>query len=613
MNVHDEIEEFKKKLADTVDAQERGEILLTILEKYAAVVSIQSEPHIEGLKIVAAQTSDLRLTAWAHYHEGVLKRTRSENAAALDSFMKGLEHFLATEEAKGIILSYVGMGIAHKNTGNYAESLRHQFEALRHSEKISHPKSMALAYNNIGNVYNFQSNYPEALKYHLLALQIRREANDVQGMSASFRNIGNVYYYQHNYSEALTNYSEALRMSQLTGDKSGIAASYSNMGVAYDLLKDFEKAIAYYNAAIQLYTELKNVADILVTYNSLGASHHSMGNFEEAMQCQLMALKMSEEISDVHGMAVSNGGMGLVLKSLNRFDEPLVYLNKSVEQSVSLHANDMLSQSYLTMSEVYESKGDYQQAFEYHKLFHNTEKDILGETAQEQLTQLNFKHNTEQKEAVHKATEKILHNILPQKIAERIKNGEEEIIERFENCSVLFADMVGFTKWSEKKNVNELGATLNHIFSMFDGLANVFGVEKIKTIGDAYMCVSGLPEPCDDHAERMAKMALAMNEKIKEAYPNGEIKLRIGIHTGEVVAGVIGKNKYAYDLWGDTVNTASRMESHGVENKIQVSEPFKNLLGNEFQFEERGEIEIKGKGKMKTWFLLALYSPIFRT
>ena len=206
-------------------------------------------------------------------------------------------------------------------------------------------------------------------------------------------------------------------------------------------------------------------------------------------------------------------------------------------------------------------------------------------------------------EAQRTATEKILHNILPQKIAERIKNGEEEIIERFENCSVLFADMVGFTKWSEKKNVNELGTTLNKIFTLFDSLANEFGVEKIKTIGDAYLCVTGLPEPCADHAERMAKMALAMNEKIRAEYPDGEIKLRIGIHTGEVVAGVIGKNKYAYDLWGDTVNTASRMESHGVENKIQVSEEFRNHLTDKMKFEERGEIDVKGKGKMKTFFL----------
>ena len=206
---------------------------------------------------------------------------------------------------------------------------------------------------------------------------------------------------------------------------------------------------------------------------------------------------------------------------------------------------------------------------------------------------------------------RILHNILPKKIAERIKNGEEEIIERYENVTVLFADMVGFTKWSEKKDVNELAKVLTNIFQIFDTLANQFGVEKIKTIGDSYMCAAGLPEPCADHAERTANMALAMNEKISEAYPNGEIKLRIGIHTGEVIAGVIGKNKYAYDLWGNTVNTASRMQSHGLENKIQVSDEFVRALqvsdigkmSETFTFEERGEIEIKGKGKMKTWFL----------
>lgn len=193
---------------------------------------------------------------------------------------------------------------------------------------------------------------------------------------------------------------------------------------------------------------------------------------------------------------------------------------------------------------------------------------------------------------------------MPKAIADKIKTGEEKIIERFESATVLFADMVGFTVWSRERDINEVAETLNHIFNLFDKLADEHGVEKIKTIGDAYMCVAGLPEPCDDHAERMAKMALAMNEKIQTAYPNGEIKLRIGIHCGEVIAGVLGKNKYAYDLWGDTVNTASRMESHGVENKIQVTDEFKKLLDTRYNFEERGEIDVKGKGTMTTWFLV---------
>lgn len=237
------------------------------------------------------------------------------------------------------------------------------------------------------------------------------------------------------------------------------------------------------------------------------------------------------------------------------------------------------------------------------KKFYLLEKEVKSEEAQKRGATLEMQRQVDLKEAERHATEKILHNILPKAIAERIKTGDEEIIERYENCSVLFADIVGFTTWSAGMEVKELARHLNKLFQIFDDLANQYGVEKIKTIGDAYMCVAGLPEPCDDHAERMAKMALAMNQKIAESYPSGEIKLRIGIHCGEVIAGVIGKNKYAYDLWGDTVNTASRMESHGVENKIQVSEEFRNQLGDKFSFEERGEIDVKGKGKMKTWFL----------
>ncbi|BAZ15646.1 adenylate cyclase [Calothrix sp. NIES-4071] len=203
-------------------------------------------------------------------------------------------------------------------------------------------------------------------------------------------------------------------------------------------------------------------------------------------------------------------------------------------------------------------------------------------------------------------TERLLLNILPETIANRLKKQPGNIAENFTDVSVLFADIVDFTKISSQLSAIQLVNLLNQIFSAFDHLSEYYGLEKIKTIGDAYMVVGGLPKRRLDHAYAIACMALDMHNAIRifNIDNHQNFNIRIGIHSGSVVAGVIGIKKFTYDLWGDTVNIASRMESHGLIGKIQVSEATYNLLRDEFIFEARGEIEVKGKGKMATYLLI---------
>ncbi|MBP0009959.1 MULTISPECIES: adenylate/guanylate cyclase domain-containing protein [unclassified Roseofilum] len=204
-----------------------------------------------------------------------------------------------------------------------------------------------------------------------------------------------------------------------------------------------------------------------------------------------------------------------------------------------------------------------------------------------------------------KQTEKLLHNILPVRIAELLKQTAGAIAEYFEEVTVLFADIVGFTKLSEEKTASELVALLNRIFSKFDQLTEDYRLEKIKTIGDAYMVVGGLPTPRHDHAEAIANMALKMQEAMAELNQdmNTSFQIRIGVNSGPVVAGVIGKKKFSYDLWGDTVNTASRMESHGIPGQIQVTRTTYEALKLNYYLQHRGKINIKGKGEMDTYML----------
>jgi len=203
-------------------------------------------------------------------------------------------------------------------------------------------------------------------------------------------------------------------------------------------------------------------------------------------------------------------------------------------------------------------------------------------------------------------TEKLLLNILPAAIAERLKDEPTTIADNYTEVTILFADIVGFTKLSSQIPATELVQLLNHVFSAFDRLSERHGLEKIKTIGDAYMVVGGLPQPRSDHAEAIAQMALDMQLVITEfnRQTHSSLDIRIGIHSGPVVAGVIGLKKFVYDLWGDTVNTASRMESHGIAGQIQVSAETHTRLRHKFVLTERGTIDIKGKGTMKTYLLL---------
>jgi adenylate cyclase len=202
--------------------------------------------------------------------------------------------------------------------------------------------------------------------------------------------------------------------------------------------------------------------------------------------------------------------------------------------------------------------------------------------------------------------ESLLLNILPRSIADKLKAEAQPIADQFGSTSILFADVVDFTVWSERLHPAAVVGYLDHLFSHFDELAERYGLEKIKTIGDCYMVAAGVPTPRPDHARALAFMALDMLEAMRadDEVPHLGLELRVGINSGPVVAGVIGRKRFLYDLWGDAVNTASRMESHGTPGRIQITRATYELLADEFECEPRGTIAVKGKGQVEAWYLI---------
>ncbi len=233
--------------------------------------------------------------------------------------------------------------------------------------------------------------------------------------------------------------------------------------------------------------------------------------------------------------------------------------------------------------------------------------NVLGVTGTTYVLLQYFVHERERYAAAlaveQERSERLLLNVLPHRIAERLKAGEGLIADGAAEVGVLFADIAGFTPMADSMTPDDVVRLLDDIFSTFDELAAKFRLEKIKTIGDAYMVASGLLEPDAFHAENLARMALAMRDEIEKRGRTSAIAIRIGMDIGPVVAGVIGRSKFIYDLWGDTVNTASRMESHGRPGAIHVTERARDRLADAFTFEDRGEIDVKGKGCMHTYFL----------
>jgi len=237
------------------------------------------------------------------------------------------------------------------------------------------------------------------------------------------------------------------------------------------------------------------------------------------------------------------------------------------------------------------------------RVYSSLEKKRLRDVDRERISEL--QHEKELLHIEQMKTEKLMLNILPKPIADRLKKGEKNIAGNYPESTVLFSDLVGFTKMSSEKTAGELVTLLNSLFTKFDQRAEDLGLEKIKTIGDAYMAVGGLPIPRADHADIVADMALGMFIDLQEfnTAHGMNLGMRIGINSGPVVAGVIGFTKFSYDLWGNTVNTASRMESTSLHGRIQISSSTQELLKSSFNIEERELIECKGLGKIMTYFL----------
>ncbi len=564
---------------------------------------------------------------------GNIARRQNNYTEALELYDRALELFSANEDHMRCAIVYGNIGLVYKNRANYSRAIECYHKALDIDEQYNNEAGMARHMGNIANVYLSLANYPMAIQYFYKALHLCEELELHNEVATHSGNLGTVYLMLSNFTSALEYFNKALSKHEELDDKLGVATTSANIGGVYFHTEDFAKSKTLYRNALEVYRtigSLSGAADVLA---NLGLIAHSSEEYDEALRYQEQALEMNQTLGNVEAVAFNLSKIGALYAEL-RYDaynpeKAESNLLEAVRINQEIGAKQHQHENYLLLATLYEQTDEVSKAYSCFKKYHELEKEIQREHSLKVADQLVYERKVADQEksvaverARTKAMDDILANMLPKNITERLISGEKRIADVHPNVTVLFIDIVGFTQLSATLPAIELVELLDTVFKRFDVICQKHGLEKIKTIGDAYMAVCGAPVEVNDHALRSSLAALEMLEEVDYT---GQFSLpvrleyRIGLHTGSVVAGILGENKYTYDLWGDAVNMASRMESQGESNKIHVSADFMNAVidqrshagldetllrsSTRFHFEDRGLLDIKGKGVMSTYFL----------
>ncbi|MES2765056.1 MAG: adenylate/guanylate cyclase domain-containing protein [Bacteroidota bacterium] len=556
------------------------------------------------------KTFALNMLAWKGYLKGDFQTMLLKAQTALP-----LAQSIGDKNQQAGALIHIGN--AYYQMGEYADALENLIHSIELCKETGNKRMMGAAMTNIGHVYEVTADYARALEYYMNALALLEEINLPVGIAASLGNIGRIYIDTHNYSKALETFKRSLSISEEIGDKLGTAKTFCSIANTYFHSEEYKISLEYLKRGLELLEEIGDKSTIALALGNFGNTLARTGELDEALQYHMRALAIKLEINDKSGRADTLREIADIYR-LTDFKEfslqrSVEYLRQSLAIAEEIEAKALIYRVNEALADVYEQLEDWKNSQIHFRKYHVLEREVFNKETSGKITNLEtqrkfveIEKERELERREQKATFKILNRVLPRQIVDRVKNGEENIADKFLSASVLFADIVGFTPLAEKLGADEVLKLLSGIFSHFDMLCEKFGVEKIKTVGDSYMAASGVPVESDNHLLKIAKLAIAMQEdlKLNLDFKIPELSIRIGIHTGEVIAGVLGTQKLSYDIWGDTVNTAARMESHGEPDMIHVTEDVFKALKDKYVFKERGEMEIKGKGRMKTYFLL---------
>ena len=567
---------------------------------------------------------------------GVVYDYQSYFSKASEYYSASLNIYSELGDKDGIATMLMELGIVNDEQSDFSKALEYYFMSLKMYEEIGNKSKMGPIYSNIGSVYLRENNVAKALDYKLKAYKIFEQTGNKSGMAGTLNDIGLIYMDQHNGVKALYCFFKALQFNKETGNISWQVKNLVNIGAIYGDQKEYSKAKKCYVNAIALCKEIGDIYGMASNFNGIATIY-----FYAATDSNKTELNR-----------IFAGNKTAILKQALIYNDSSIFAFKETGMLMYLFS------AYNLSSQIYAELGDYKNALENFKNFivvrdsvynsdNNKKIAVLEAKRVEELNQKQleikdlqiskaknqkwyfisgifllicflivlynrYRFKSKANKIItkeKKRSDDLLLNILPAEVAEELKEKGHADARLFDEVTVLFTDFKGFTNYAEKMTPHELVKDIDECFKAFDQITGKYGIEKIKTIGDSYMCAGGLPVEKTTNPEDTVKAALEIRDfvltgkqkKITEGKPFFEI--RIGVHTGPVVAGIVGIKKFAYDIWGDTVNIASRMESSGEAGKVNISGSTYELVKDKFICTYRGKVEAKNKGMIDMYFV----------
>jgi class 3 adenylate cyclase/Tfp pilus assembly protein PilF len=586
------------------------------LEYYQLSLAINQE--IGDKKGSAPVISNIGST---YYNQG-------DYSKALEYYQRGLNIYQEIGEQKGISHVIGNIGSIYHNQGDYPKALEYYLRSLKVNQEIGNNKGIAFTMGSIGTIYQAQGDNTTALDYYQRSLKIREEIGDKRGIAFIMVNIGNIYKVEDDNTKALDYYQRSLKIYQKIGDKNGNAHVIGNIGEIFEKHKDYTKALEYFQLSLKIREEIGDKRGISYTMGSIGNIYQAQANYFKAVEYCEKALRISKDIGILKEEKNACQCLYDTYKGMNKGNEALIYLEKiqviddslySQETKKKLQQMELSKQIFTDSIATVEKERLVQEAHQEEVRKKNQIKNIafIGGAfvlliAVGLYSRLRFVRKSKASLQIEKdRSDNLLLNILPEEIAQELKLKGKSEAQDFDLVSILFTDFKGFTEASAKMTASLLVGEINACFEAFDGIIEKYKVEKIKTIGDSYMAAGGLPSPTENSIRNTVMAALDMQAFITKRKSENEAKnkpafeMRVGIHTGSVVAGIVGVKKFQYDIWGDSVNTASRMETNGEVGKVNISQSTYEIIKNEPDLVcvSRGKIEAKGKGEIDMYFV----------
>ena len=535
-----------------------------------------------------------------------------------------------------------------------SKKLKYSTELISIAKEINSERLLYIGYFQRGNAYQSTGDYSKALNSYFKAAN--NSTSDEQSGVIKIT-IADVYSLSENYERSVKYYEEAIEFLRKTNNSDYLGFAIFNAGDGYLKTNQLEKATSYIKEAEEIFRAKDHNLGTAYCIGTMGLIYGRQGRFDEAEKNIQQAIQMLEKEEDYSPICEFLTGMAEIHEEKGQDSLALEFAMMSRDLAKTYGFKNEIIDANLKLSQIYEKTGNIPESYKYYKDFILYRDSVINVAAAQNIAGLRADYEVSQKqsevdllnekqknqqlvvisiavasflicllafglyrrnrfikktssiiEKERNRSDRLLLNILPEETAKELKKYGKVKAKKFASVTVLFADFKRFTLVAEKLTPERLIKTVDYYFSQFDRIMDKHGVEKIKTIGDSYMAASGLPFSSHDHASRILKAAFEMTEFVQETkekalFDDADFEVRIGLNSGPVVAGVVGIKKFAYDIWGDTVNIAARMESHSEIGRINISENTYELIKDEFDCEYRGEVEVKNQRILKMYYV----------